>query len=49
MLEILLRVRRALLVHVGNAESVEAIGFGTVVLRRGLLCHRRIGLSVRRA
>jgi len=47
--EIFLSIGGSLLIHVGNAEGVEAVGFGSVVLGRGLLCFRWIGLRVRRA
>ena len=37
LFEELLRVGGALLIHVGDAESVEAIGFGGVDVRSGFL------------
>src|SRR5580704_3816735 len=41
----LLGVGRALLIHVGDAESIEAVGFGGVVVRCDSLCRRGWSLS----
>jgi hypothetical protein len=40
LFEELLGVGGALLIHVGDAQRVEAIGFGAVVVRRGFLRRR---------